>query len=99
MSQVALVAEFEVSAGDLDRFLSAAKSELEAVRASEPGCLRFDVVLFDEEPGNGVFIEVFEDQAASTAHRSTPHFEAFFRDISGIDVKWHIRRGTALSSV
>jgi quinol monooxygenase YgiN len=98
MPQVALLAEFEVKAQDLELFLAAAKRELEAVRGSEPGCLGFDVVLFDEEVGRGAFVEVFEDQAAADAHRDTPHFTAFFDEIAEIDVTWSVRRGTALSA-
>ena len=96
MSQRALLAEFEVKPEDLDLFLAAAKRELEAVRANEPGCLRFDVLVFDEEPGRGAFFEVFRDQAAFDAHGDTPHFKAFFEEIAGIDVNWTVRRGAAL---
>ena len=98
MSQVALLAEFEVQGQDLDLFLAAAKRELRAVRANEPGCLRFDVVVFDDQPGRGMFVEVFKDQAAADDHRDTPQFSAFFDDISEIDVTWTVRRGAALST-
>ena len=83
MAQVALLAEFEVEAQDLDRFLAAAKRELAAVRQSEPGCLRFDVILLDGDGGRGVFVEVFRDQAAAESHRETAHFAAFFEEIAG----------------
>ena len=98
MPQVALLAEFEVKAQDLDLFLAAAKRELAAVRATEPGCLGFDVVLFDDEVGKGAFVEVFEDPAAADAHRHTPHFTAFFEEIAAIDVIWSVRRGKALTA-
>lgn len=98
ISQVALLAEFEVKAQDLDLFLAAAKRELDAVRANEPGCLWFDVVLFDDGNGRGVFVEVFKDQAAADAHRDTPHFTAFFDEISEMDVSWSARHGTVLGT-
>ena len=94
--QVGLVAEFEVPAKDLDRFLDAARQELSAVRNDEPGCLRFDVIVFDEGEGRGVFVEVFADEEAARAHRELPHFKAFFDAIEDIDVQWTPRRGRAI---
>ena len=97
MSELALVAEFQVGAQGLELFMAAAKREMRAVRASEPGCLRFDVILFDEGTGKGAFVEVFPDQAAVDAHRETPHFSAFFEEIAELEVTWSVRRGTAVS--
>jgi len=97
VSQVGLIAEFQVNLEDMDLFLEAARRELASVRSSEPGCLRFDVVLFDEQPGHGAFVEVFEDDAAAKTHRETEHFAAFFNDISEIEVTWSARRGHALT--
>jgi quinol monooxygenase YgiN len=71
---------------------------VEAVRATEAGCFRFDVVLFGDANGRGVFVEVFKNQAAADAHRNTPHFTAFFDEISEIDVSWSARRGIALGA-
>ncbi len=98
MSQVTLLAEFEVKTQDLDLFIAAAKREMQAVGASAAGCLGFEVLLFDEETGKGAFVEVFKDQAAADAHRETPHFSAFcFEEIEDIEVPWSVRRGTAVS--
>ena len=95
--QIALIAEFEIDPSDQEKFLAAAEQELNAVRESEPGCLRFDVVLFDEKDGNGAFVEVFADQAAAERHRELSHFKEFFDAIEDIDVNWTTRQGTALS--
>ena len=97
MSQVTLLAEFEVKTQDLDLFIAAAKREMQAVGASAAGCLGFEVLLFDEETGKGAFVEVFKDQAAADAHRETPHFSEFFEEIEDIEVTWSVRRGTAVS--
>ena len=94
--QIALIAEFEIDPSDKQRFLAAAEQELKAVRESEPGCLRFDVVLFDNKNGSGAFVEVFADQAAAEKHRELPHFKEFFEVIEDIDVNWTTRQGTAL---
>jgi quinol monooxygenase YgiN len=96
MAQVALLAEFEVKAQDLDLFIAAARREVDAVHANEPSCVTFEVVLLNGEQGRGVFIEIFKDQAAAEAHRTTPHFTAFFDEIAGLDVKFFPRRGAVL---
>ena len=95
--QVALIAEFRVPTEHLDSFLVAARAELVAVRLNEPGCIRFDVIVFDEGEGSGVFVEVFADQDAAHRHRELPHFAAFFDAIKDMRVQWNARRGEALT--
>ena len=97
MNQIALVAEFELNPNDMETFLNAARQERAAVQANEPGCVRFDIILFDEKGGSGAFIETFADQAAADKHRDYPHFDAFFDAIKGIEVSWTARRGTVLN--
>ncbi len=94
--QRGLVAEFEVPTKDLERFLGAARQELQAARANEPGCLRFDVLVFEEGEGRGAFIEVFADQEAFDKHGDHIHFKEFFSAIDDIDVKWTVNRGKAI---
>ena len=94
--QVGLIAEFKVPASNMQRFLYAAREELRAVRENEPGCLRFDVVVFDDDEGRGAFVEVFADQAAADLHRELPHFGRFFKEVADLDVHWTPHRGQAL---
>ncbi len=95
--QVGLIAEFKVPTEHLDGFLAAAREELVAVRENEPGCLRFDVIVFDEGEGRGVFVEVFADQEAAQNHRELPHFKAFFDAIKDMNVQWTANRGEAIT--
>ena len=95
--QVGLVAEFKVRPEKLPTFLAAARDELTAVRENEPGCLRFDVIVFDEEEGSGAFVEVFADQDAADKHRETPHFSVFFDAIKDIEVEWTARGGETIT--
>ena len=94
--QIGLIAEFEVPAKGFAKFIAAARQELISVRKNEPGCLRFDVIVFDEEKGRGAFVEVFADRAAAERHRELPHFKKFFDAIEDIDVKWTTHRGRAI---
>ena len=98
MTEVALLAEFEVKPQDLDRFLFAARRELQAVRANEPTCRTFEVVLLNAAEGRGVFVEIFKNEAAAAAHRGFPHFTAFHEEIAELDVRWSSRRGATLGT-
>ena len=49
----------------------------ELVQAYEPGCSRYDVARSATDSDRFVLWEVYEDQAAFDAHRSTPHFVEF----------------------
>jgi quinol monooxygenase YgiN len=97
MRQRAMIAEFEVKPSELEKFVTAANHELRQVRENEPGCLRFDVLLFDEKEGTGAFLATFADQSAYDGHRDYSHAKEFFDAIKNIDVIWKVRRGNALS--
>jgi len=97
MTQRAVIAEFELNPNDMEVLVTAAQQELTAARENEPGCLRFDVLIFDERKGTGAVVAVFADQAAFDEHREYPHVKEFFDAIKGIDVSWNVHRGNALS--
>ena len=88
MPSFVVVAQFQVAPRDLDRFVAAARTEALAVMRSERGCQRFDVVTNREDPGRGLFYEVYDNEAAFEAHQETPHFDAFFEAIDGLEVSW-----------
>ena len=46
----------------------------------EPGIARFDVVQQIDDPTRFVLVEAYRDEAATKAHRETPHY-AKWRDI------------------
>ena len=94
--QIGLIAEFNVPGSDFDRFIAAARKELVAARKNEVGCLRFDIIVFDEGEGSGAFIEVFADQEAREKHRELAHFQEFFDSIDDINVEWTSQEGRAI---
>lgn len=46
---------------------------------TEPGVARFDVCQQQDDPTRFVLVEVYRDEAAPTAHKTTPHY-AVWRD-------------------
>lgn len=96
MTQRAMIAEFELRPDELEILVTAAKRELKEAREKEPGCLRFDVLLFDEKEGTGAFVATFADQLAYDRHMDYLHSKEYFNAIKDIDVSWKVRRGNAL---
>lgn len=43
----------------------------------EPGVLRFDVLQSGEDPARFLLYEAYRDEAATRAHKETPHYEAW----------------------
>jgi autoinducer 2-degrading protein len=44
---------------------------------TEPGVLRFDVLRDEGDPAHVVFVEVYRDAEAASAHKQTPHYAAW----------------------
>ena len=57
-------------------FLTASVANATASLA-EPGVLRFDVLRDESDPAHVVFVEVYRDAEAASAHKQTPHYAAW----------------------
>jgi (4S)-4-hydroxy-5-phosphonooxypentane-2,3-dione isomerase len=69
--------ELDIVPAEFENY-KAAILENAAASVKEPGCRQFDV-LFDAADPHHVFLyEVYEDAAALDAHRTTPHFKAYW---------------------
>ncbi len=80
MSKVALVVDLKLAPGRLDDFVARASRHGEKCLAEEAGCLRFDI-LVPEDDGDQVFLyEVYADKAAVDTHLSTPHMAQYLED-------------------
>jgi autoinducer 2-degrading protein len=68
--------EIQVRPEKAGEFLAAT---LENHRGSlrEPGVLRFDVLQSAEDPARFLLYEVYRDEAATQAHKETPHYQAW----------------------
>lgn len=58
---------------------------------AEPGCLRFDVVRSVDDPTRFVLWEAYVDEAASDAHKETPHYLAFKEGTADMMARERIR--------
>ena len=78
MTQFALTVTFRLHPGQRDAFLPLMLDNARQSRASEPGCLRFDVLMPDPDDGVTVFLyEVYTDRAAFDAHLAADHYHRF----------------------
>ncbi len=86
MSKVALVPKFEIKPGKMDEFMAIILEQAKNSVEKEPGCLHFDVLRRDEEPGKVLLYEIYTDAAAVKAHREYPHYVEFRKAIADLIV-------------
>jgi len=67
-----------VKPGCADAFIAASGDNARESR-KEPGVLRFDLLQRCDDENSFLLIEVYRDDAASAAHKTTPHY-AVWRD-------------------
>jgi quinol monooxygenase YgiN len=53
----------------------------------EPGVVRFDFLQQNDDPTRFVLIEVYRDQAATVAHKQTPHYHAWIAAVDDMFVE------------
>ena len=73
----AVVVDFELAPGTMDRFLPLMIENAQSSLRDEPGCLRFDVWTDEATPDAVYLYEIYDSEAAFQAHMQTPHFKAF----------------------
>lgn len=71
---IALVVSIAVRPGSRDAFLEAIAAQAAASLELEEGCVRFDVCADRADPARFFLYELYADEAAYEAHRTTPHF-------------------------
>ena len=96
MSRVGLVVGFTVSEADAPALHAALARERADVAANEPGCVLFEILLWNEAGTEGAIVEVFADAAAREAHRATPWLAEVKRVLAGLDVRLDRHEGRAL---
>ncbi len=77
-----LVVEFRVKGVQADAFAAAVCANANASLAGEPGCRLFDVCRDPNDASHFLLYEVYDDEAAFTAHLESAHFKAFDAQVS-----------------
>lgn len=71
MAKQAVLVRYRIKAGKMDAFLQILKGHIAATRASEPGCVQFDVLKpYDEKDTVHVY-EVYADDEAFRLHNAS----------------------------
>ena len=73
---IGVVARLTIKAGEEENFKSAMRGLAEAVRANEAGNRVYQCFQARENPAEFVVLEIYDDQAALTAHGASAHFRA-----------------------
>lgn len=68
----AIIVRWRIKEGFVEAFEAEMKSHVAATRASEPGCLRFDVVRDKKEARTYHLFEIYRDDQAVADHRKSP---------------------------
>ena len=76
---IGLIAKLKVQPGKAQEFEAAFKPLAEIVNSdAEPGALLYQLCKSRTDPNTYVVMEMYKDQAAIEAHRTTPHFTKYF---------------------
>ena len=80
---VKTIAVLTARPGKSDALRSLLEGMLAPSRA-EPGNLRYDLWMDQADPNRFVLDELYADAAAMTAHRASPHFQAYLSRINDL---------------
>jgi (4S)-4-hydroxy-5-phosphonooxypentane-2,3-dione isomerase len=72
-----VTAEFDILPGKEAEAEDTIRKLVEAVQASEPGCLSYIWHRGTKEPNHVLVFEIYKDDEAVAAHRSSPHLAEF----------------------
>jgi len=95
MSQHAVWVEFEVLPQHLQQFREAVLKNARASVATEPGCLRFDVLEAVPAAPRVLLYEIYDNEAAFKAHLETRHFQEFDKQ----SAPWVVRKAVQFGHV
>ena len=72
-----ILVDFQLKPGAEEEFRAIIDANAHASVRDEPGCLQFDVMEPEGEPGRILLYEVYTGRAAFDAHLKTEHFRVF----------------------
>jgi quinol monooxygenase YgiN len=68
--------DLDIAPAELDKYLAAVK-ENGAATVKEPGCREFNIMVSATDPNHVFLFEVYDNDAAAQAHRTTEHFKKY----------------------
>jgi autoinducer 2-degrading protein len=68
--------DLDIAPAEIDKFLAAIK-ENGAASVKEPGCREFNIMVSATDPNHVFLFEVYDNDAAAQAHRTTEHFKKY----------------------
>jgi quinol monooxygenase YgiN len=89
--------DLDIAPAEMDKYLAALK-ENGAASVKEPGCQRFDIMVLASNPNHVFIYEVYDDAAASQAHRITDHFKKYAATTATMVTKREVRPMTQLAT-
>jgi autoinducer 2-degrading protein len=73
-----VIVKFTVLPDRMDEFLEGIRTNAQSSLRDEPGCLRFDVHVSQENENEVLLYEIYRDQEAfEVGHRGAPHYAAW----------------------
>lgn len=78
--------------GDRDGFMRLMTRNASASLRDEPGCHQFDVCVDRTDEHRLFLYEVYENDAAFSAHLASPHYIAFDAQTTGMILRKDVRR-------
>lgn len=71
MAKQAVVVKYRVKPGQMASFLSVLRSHIEKTRATEPGCIQFDILMPHEGEDTVRLYEVYANEEAFRIHNAS----------------------------
>lgn len=87
MPKFALIASIEVTPGRKDEFVRLLLAHRARCLESEPGTLRFDVLLPQQDAGAVMIYELYSDEAAFDVHSNGPSLARLKEEAAGMMAK------------
>ncbi len=84
------VVELDIVPAEREKFLAAIK-ENGAASVKEPGCRQFDILVLASNPNHVFLYEVYDNEAAAQAHRTTEHFKKYAATTANMVAKREVR--------
>ena len=82
--------DLDIVPAEFDKFVELIK-ENGVATAKEPGCREFNVLVSAKDPHHVFLFEVYDNAAASEAHRATDHFKKYQAATANMVAKREVR--------